>query len=249
MAPAGGTVAVGPDGRGGPHVFVDDLDEPVVTDHDRHHLERVLRLRRGDPLTVSDGTGRWRACRWGDEVEVVGEIAEVPASASSLGVGFVPVKGDRPEWVVQKCTELGVDRLVVLESERSVVRWDGERAARHLERLEKVAREAAMQSRRCRLPRIEGVVALSVLAAERGVVRADAGGRPPGPGDRLVVVGPEGGWTDAERELVPASVGLGDHVLRAETAAVTAAALYGAIRAGRVTAVGRSSPDSTAQGD
>ena len=55
-------------GRGGaPHVFVDDLDAPRLSDDDRHHLGRALRLRPGDPLTLSDGRGRWRWARFGDE--------------------------------------------------------------------------------------------------------------------------------------------------------------------------------------
>ena len=240
---------VGPDGRAGPHVFVSDLDAPVPEAADRHHLERVLRLRRGDPLTVSDGAGRWRPCRWGDELEPVGEVVEVPRPAMPVAVGFVPVKGDRPEWVVQKCTELGVDRLVVLSSERSVVRWEGDRAARHLERLAKVAREAAMQSRRCHLPQIDGVFPLGEVSGEEGIVRAEAGGRRPERGDRLVVVGPEGGWTDVERGLVPTAVGLADHVLRAETAAITATVLYTALRAGRVAGDSPMVNDSDAQGD
>ncbi len=67
-------------------------------------------------------------------------------------------KHDRPEWLVQKPTELGVDRIVFLHAERSVVRWDGDRAERHLARLAAVAVEALMQSRRVWLPEIVGPV-------------------------------------------------------------------------------------------
>ena len=52
-----------PDGQGGPHAYVEDLDEPTLADEDRHHLARVLRLRDGDSLTVGDGLGRWRPAR------------------------------------------------------------------------------------------------------------------------------------------------------------------------------------------
>ncbi|MYA86110.1 MAG: hypothetical protein F4Y12_11055, partial [Acidimicrobiaceae bacterium] len=60
--------------RSGPHVLVSDVDSPELADDDRHHLERVLRLRSGDPLTVGDGAGRWRPCRFSDEIEPVGGV-------------------------------------------------------------------------------------------------------------------------------------------------------------------------------
>jgi 16S rRNA (uracil1498-N3)-methyltransferase len=233
MTGVGTTALGGPDGRGGPHAFVADLDRPVLDPDDRRHLERVLRVRVGDPLTVSDGRGWWRPCRLGDGLEPAGEPRREARREPALTIAFAPVKGDRPEWVVQKATELGVDRIVVLHAERSVVRWEGERAARHIARLQKVAREAAMQSRRCHLPEVEGVLELSDVAALHGVVRADLGGDAPSLDRATVVIGPEGGWTDAERALVPATVGLADHVLRAETAAVTASALYSILRAQR----------------
>ena len=225
--------ARGPDGRGGPHVFVDSIDSPSLSASDRHHLERVLRVRAGDPLTVSDGRGRWRPCRYGVPLDATGDPVVVAAPTPPLTVGFAPVKGDRPEWVVQKLTELGVDRIVVLQTERSVVRWDGERAARQVERLVRIARDAAMQCRRCHLPDIEGVWSLSSALDELpGAVRAERDGEPLSADDQVLVVGPEGGWTDDERALLPRAVGLGDHVLRAETAAVTAGALMTALRGG-----------------
>jgi 16S rRNA (uracil1498-N3)-methyltransferase len=231
MAPAGTTALGGPDGRGGPHVFVADLDRPALGDEDRHHLQRVVRLRPGDTLTVSDGAGAWVPCRFGDELEVVGNRRIEQRRVPEVALGFVPVKGDRPEWVVQKATELGVDRMVVLRSERSVVRWEGDRARRQIERLVKVAREAAMQCRRCHLPVLEGVVDLSEVADRAGVVRADLGGGPPSLDRSFVLVGPEGGWSPGEADRIPATVGLADHVLRAETAAVTAVVRLAALRA------------------
>lgn len=225
---------LGPDGRSGPHVFVEDIARPTLGADDRHHLERVLRLRAGDPLTVSDGHGRWRACRYGVPIEPVGDLHHVPRRTPSLTVAFAPVKGDRPEWVVQKLTELGIDRILVLETERSVVRWAGERAQRQLDRLNRVAREAAMQCRRCHLPELDGPYAPTVVGALPGAARADRGGRPLSTDDVVVLVGPEGGWTDEERRGAPDAVALGDHVLRAETAAVTAGALMTALRGGWV---------------
>lgn len=209
---------------------------PELAEEDRHHLARVLRLRAGEAVTVADGTGGWRRCRFapGGRLEPTGEVHHDPAPRPPLTVGFVPTKGERPEWVVQKLTEAGVDRIVVLASARSVVRWEAERAGRHLERLRKVAREAAMQSRRTWLPTVGDVVALPAFVAELGdrCALAEAGGAPPSLGRPAVLVGPEGGWSDEERSLAPALVGLGPHVLRAETAAVAAGVLLAALRAG-----------------
>lgn len=220
----------GPDGSHGPHVFVSDLDRPVLTDGDRHHLERVLRLRPDDALTVSDGHGQWRPCRFGPELQMTGEIETERLLDPPLTIAFAPVKGDRPEWVVQKLTELGIDRIVLLETERSVVRWSGDRVARQVERMNKIAREAAMQCRRCHLPVIEAIATVEELATMPGAVRADRGGDTPSLDRPTIMIGPEGGWSRAERDLVPAAVGLADHVLRAETAAVAAAVRYGALR-------------------
>lgn len=221
----------------GPHVFVDDLDHPVLGGDDRHHLTRSLRLRAGAPLTISDGRGRWRTARFGDVVEPVGEVRLEPEPERSVVVGFAPVKGQRPEWAVQKLTELGVDAIWLLVAERSVVRWDGERATGHAERLRRIVREAAMQSRRCRLPEVRtGVRPVDVVAP--GVALADPGGGRLPDGTVTLVVGPEGGWTDDERALGAPTVGLGPTVLRTETAAVAAGVLLCALRAGTLTLPG-----------
>ena len=148
-----------------------------------------------------------------------------------LTVGLAPTKGDRPEWAVQKLTELSIDHIVILRTERSIIRWEGDRVAHHLERLRRIAREAAMQSRRSWLPTVEGVHA---LADHPDAALADPGGRPLTLGDGVVLCGPEGGWSDDERAEARDRVGLGPAVLRAETAAVTAGALLAALRHGLV---------------
>ncbi len=222
-----------PRGRG-PHVFVVDLHRLELTDDDRHHLQRSLRLRAGDPLTASDGAGRWRGARFGVEVEPDGPIEEGPQTGPEVVVALTPVKGQRPEWAVQKLTELGVDAVWLLVTDRSVVRWDGERAVHHRDRLARVAREAAMQSRRCTLPDLRvGVPVAQVLEADTPPVLAHPGGGPPALG-RPLLIGPEGGWSEAELAAAPATVGLGPTVLRAETAAVAAGALLAGLRAGIV---------------
>lgn len=220
-----------PDGRGGPHVFVVDLEDPELTVEDRHHLATVLRLRDGDEMTISDGLGRWQPCRFGATIESCGDLVLVPPPTLEVGVGFALIKGDRPELVVQKLTEMGVDRIVPLTAERSVVRWDAEKATRQFRRLERVAREASMQSRRVRLPVVESVAPFGSVADAPGVALAESGGGPVDLARPMLLVGPEGGWTAGELSDRP-RVGLGPTVLRAETAAMVAGALLTALRDG-----------------
>jgi 16S rRNA (uracil1498-N3)-methyltransferase len=217
------------------HAFVDDLDAPVLDDTDRHHLAHALRLRPGEEVTVSDGAGRWRRCRFapGGALEPDGPILYQEPSSPAVAIGFVVTKGARPEWVVQKLTEVGVDRIVPLSSARSIVRWDPPRAEHNVERLRRVAREAAMQSRRTRLPEVSGLLALAD-AAGPGVALAEVGGDPPSLERPFVLIGPEGGWGGAERASGLPLVGLGPNVLRSETAAVAAGVLLCALRAGLV---------------
>ena len=216
-------------------VLVEHLDEPRLDDGALHHLRRVLRLRDGAEVCAADGAGGWRSTRFrgGADLETDGDVAHEPRPEPVLGVAFVPVKGDRPELVVQKLTEVGVDRILVCTSERAVVRWEGERGDRHLERLGRVAREASQQCRRLWLPEVAPATLAELLGA--GAVPADLGGRPVAPTDRVLLVGPEGGWSDAERSAAATAgaspVTLGPHVLRAETAAIAAGVLLVATRA------------------
>ncbi len=225
-----------PDGRSGPHAFVDDLDAPQLSPDDHHHLARSLRLRPGDPLTVSDGAGGWRRCRFGDPLEIHGEIVRVERRAPTLTVGFALTKGQsRPELVVQKLTELGIDRVVPFRAERSVTRWDGEREAKRAQRLARIAREAAMQSRRVWLPEIGAATTFADLASQPAAVRAERGGGPLTIAHTTVLIGPEGGWSEGERTRLD-EVDLSDHVLRAETAAIAAGVLM--VRARRLAGSG-----------
>lgn len=211
-----------------------DLDHPELSPSDRHHLERALRLRPGDELVLGDGVGGRRRALMGPVLELAGEVERLRSPDPAITVALAPSKGDRPEWAVQKMTELGVDRVVVFEAARSVVRWEGERAAGHVERLRRIAREAAMQSRRAWLPVVEEVASFASVASRPGAALAVAGGSAPSLSTSVVLIGPEGGWSTEELALGLPTIGLGPHVLRAETAAVTAVALLSALRTGLV---------------
>ncbi len=140
----------------GPHVFVDDLDPA------RGRRGRPPPPRARAPVAArrpADGVGRpWllAGVPVRPRTRAGGRGRPRRRRRAALTVGFALVKGERPELIVQKLTELGIDRIVPFVAERSVVRWDGDRAAGHVERLRRVAREAAMQSRRCWLPEVVG---------------------------------------------------------------------------------------------
>jgi 16S rRNA (uracil1498-N3)-methyltransferase len=135
---------------------------------------------------------------------------------------------------VQKLTEVGVDRILVFAAARSVVRWEGAKAARQRQRLAKVAREAAMQSRRSWLPDIGMLGGFAEAAALSGAVLADRGGAPPTLQAHTVLIGPEGGWAPEELAHGLPTIGVGSHHLRAETAAVAVGLLLTGLRAGLV---------------
>tara|TARA_Y100001949_G_scaffold139118_1_gene120894 strand:- start:1951 stop:2646 length:696 start_codon:yes stop_codon:yes gene_type:complete len=219
-----------PDGTNGPHVFAQDLEAPELADEDRHHLGRVLRLRKGDPLTISDGARRWRQAAFGDSLTLLGDIIEVPAPSPLITVGFVVPKGDRPTWIVQKLTELGVDEIHLLSSSRSVVEWDVHKSEQQRSRLARVAREAAMQSRQVKVPIIREMRdVLEALSMFEGTL-AHRGGSQLTLKRSTIYIGPEGGWASSEIADRP-TVSLGPSVLRSETAAVTAGSALALLRA------------------
>ncbi len=214
-------------------VYVGSLEVPELSGDDAHHLRRVLRLRPGAEVCLGDGRGGVRAARLGEGSELVltGPALRLPAPSVTVTIGVAPPKGDRLDLLVAKACELGVDRIVLFEAQRSVVRWDAGRAAGALERLARVVRAAGAQSRRPRLPDLE-VGDLSELI-DRGAPLADLEGRAPAAEDRILLVGPEGGWTEDERRAADARGGrvrLAAGVLRTETAAIAAATVLGLAR-------------------
>lgn len=210
------------------HLFVTALEEPEPAEDDAHHLFRVLRLRDGETVTVSDGAGSWRPTRVaGTSLVPTGEVEYVAATPPVIIATAIP-KGDRLEWMVQKLTEVGVAEIVFLHCERSVVRWTGDRATKQLERQRRVAREASSQSRRVWLPKLSGPLSFGEVAAAGNVIVADPSGAPfeRTVGPVTVVIGPEGGLTAEELGTAPTVRSWGSNILRVETAAVIVAASF-----------------------
>jgi 16S rRNA (uracil1498-N3)-methyltransferase len=202
------------------------------------HLFRARRAARGDSLRAVDGAGRARLARVVD-VRRDGAVLELgdglPTAEPRRRVTLI-VAAPRPErasWLVEKGTELGVEAVVWLRSERAPRRF----GAGVLERHRRVAVSAMQQCGGARLPRLAGPIDWSGLAAELGAVEAAlvldpsaaVDDRPPPAARYAALVGPEGGWTDGERRALDGmgcrAWSLGPRVLRVETAAVVAAGL------------------------
>ena len=214
--------------RSAAHVFVRSLEIPSLSADDQHHLLKVLRVNSTDQITVSDGVGSWITAtisKDGD-VRATSELHVVERPKWALSIAFAPVKGEKPELIVQKLTELGIDEIIPLApTARSVVRWDTAKAEKQTGRLQRVANEAAMQSRRVWLPVVQPVTQLADLVLRTDVAFAEPGGVEVSAVHRTIVVGPEGGFTPGELGDSVGRVSLGESVLRAETAAIVAGAL------------------------
>lgn len=195
-----------------------------------HQVLRVLRMRSGDRLMLLDGHGEAVTCRLEGTDCVVEERGPTGGEpAHRLTVWQALLRGDHLEPMIRHATEVGVSEFRLFVSERCVAR---ELSPRRLERLRAVAREAAEQSERGRIPDVAGPVPFSDAAAGPSVLlleRADAPRlselEPPG----SVVIGPEGGFSPGEVEMAERAgmpfAALGPRILRSETVAVAAAAV------------------------
>ncbi len=202
---------------------VEDPASPVLSRDAHHHLRAVLRARDGEEVVVTDGRGAWSFCEvTASGLERVSEVVVDPPPPPTA-LYLAPLKGDRAERSVVQATELGVGTIVPLLSERVVVRWRGEARDKVLARWRRLAREACGQCRRTYFPVVDDPV--EVAHVPHDVAVADFGGETDWSGCARVAVGPEGGWDPQEWSPERRRLSLGPTVLRADTAAVVAAAL------------------------
>lgn len=208
-----------------------------------HYLLTVRRLAAGDAIEVFDGQGGAREARL--EASEDGWIARFTAPLQQAATRPAVIlcyglpKGDKLDRVVRQATEIGVAEIRLVACERSVVRLDGDRAAKRIDRLDRIAAEAARQSGRADVPRITGPVVVDLAPADAAaggplrLVLHPAGGEPlealPLTAPVEVWVGPEGGFAPAELARLDAAgaqrISLRCPVLRTETAAPLAVAL------------------------
>ncbi len=192
-----------------------------------HHLDRVLRRGDGAPVTYTDGCGAAGAGALRGAAVRRGEERHHPAPAPAVTIAVAPPRrAERARYLVEKLAELGVDRLVWLTTKHRQAPPPKPAKARAW------AVAALEQSRGAHLLAVEGPAPLSELSGAVWVADAGGGRPPPVAGSISIVVGPEGGLAAGEAPAGATLVGLGDRVLRTETAAV-AAALVGLQAAGR----------------
>jgi 16S rRNA (uracil1498-N3)-methyltransferase len=241
-----------------PPAFAADERSATLDADETRHARGVLRLKSGDEIFVFDGAGREFQCtvrtlsRDMADLDVICEVAPAqPESTLHLTLAIALLKGEKFDLVVQKSTELGVTRIVPVDSERAEIRLRDHRdIQKRVTRWERIAREAAKQSGRATVPEIATPLLFDSFISEPGAPRdlaspnlgklmfserggssfGDASSKLLGRSEQiLALVGPEGGWTDQEieraREAVWEVVTLRGRTLRAETAAIIIAGL------------------------
>lgn len=207
------------------------------------HLSRVLRARIGQEFDITTGNqvrrGRITAISQDRvEFELGAEVSTPLPVPVTLALSIF--KFDRMEWAIEKCTELGVTRIVPVIARRTETHLAAA-AAKRVERWRRIALQATEQSRRTSPPEISPPLKLRDAAALPGSLRILLSEGEPdamlkdvvqsGSGDGVVILalGPEGGWTDAELKLFQESgwisASLGNTILRAETAAIASLAV------------------------
>ncbi len=211
-----------------------------------HYLKNVLRLRRGDVVRLFNGQdGEWLCTllelRKSGAVALCGERLAAPTPPPDIDYLFAPLKAARLDYIAQKATEMGARRIRPVITERTVVRKV------KLERLRANAVEAAEQCNLVFVPRVLEPVGLERLLAEwdatRRIVHCDEAAPVADPlaalariepGPLAVLIGPEGGFSPRERQMLRGldcahAVRLGPRVMRADTAGVAALALVQAV--------------------
>ena len=226
--------------------------EIVITGADVNHIRNVLRMRTGEEVLIADGRGAEYRCKLTDlsENEVRAQIlwkldgnAEL-ASAVTLFQGLP--KSDKMDLIVQKCVELGVDRIVPVSTKRAVVKLDAKKEETRLKRWNTISESAAKQSGRGVIPEVSGVMSFGkaleeakkldvlLIPYERAEHMAETR-RVMGeirPGQSVgVFIGPEGGFEESEVEEAVAAgaraITLGRRILRTETAGLAVMAMLG----------------------
>lgn len=217
-----------------------------ITGNDVNHIKNVLRMREGEQIRVSDGNNRKYLCEIAliSAEEVTAAILSEEAADNELPSRIYLFQGlpkaDKMEWIIQKAVELGVYQVIPVETKRAVVRLDGKKAAKKVERWNGISESAAKQSGRNIVPQVGDVITMKEalqMAREldivlipyelaegmdhtREVIDRIAPGQSVG-----IFIGPEGGFDQGEVLEAEAAgaqtITLGKRILRTETAGLT----------------------------
>ena len=216
-----------------------------IIGEDAQHIGRVLRLRPGESILVCDGRGR--------EAKANITSLEKQRVYAALEESFHPAQGEpsaeitlyqclpkqgKMEWIVQKCVELGVSKIVPVASSRCVVRWEEKDVSKRTARYQRVAYEAAKQCQRGKIPTVESLIPLTEIVPSRHELMLLAYEQETAPLKKVLrqqadglkniglIIGPEGGLEVNEVECLrqqgAISISLGNRILRTETAGMAA---------------------------
>jgi len=226
---------------------------------DAHHITRVMRMKENDQVIVSDSETRTviaKIVELGSQevkLEIVDEQVKNTEPNWQVSIAQALPKGDKMELIVQKCTEIGAAQFIPFESQRVIVQYDHKKEAKRIERWQKIAKEAAEQAHRNKIPSVEVTHSFKQLLElmpqfnlvlfcyeETGKGKDGAAikdilttfnlniEQQSSPIRILIVAGSEGGFTEQEATQAQAAgaklVGLGARILRAETAGLVALA-------------------------
>ena len=236
-------------------IFVEDVsgNEIIISGGDANHLARSLRARRGDRITAVDGTGKCAVVELIDfdretiTARRVSDIDRVNSERKIVLADCLP-KQNRFDNIIEKATELGVDKIEPLISERTIARPGGSRADVKLERWRRIAKESAEQCARDTIPTISAIRDLDAWLADITPLDDDTlllfcwereqsttvrevlnSYRLSGGENIIVLIGPEGGFSDREVNAIKfaggVSVTLGSRVLKTDTAAISVLAM------------------------
>ena len=226
-----------------------DIDEKYfvhLNKDDEHHVLHVMRMKKGDEIEVVSNQKVF-LCRLDETnpltISMVHEIATDVEISEDVTLLFALTKGDKIDLVLQKATELGVKKVALIASERTVVKYDEKDLEKKCLRFKKIMKEASEQSHRLIVPEFLGVFNLKNLpkevfsdinyvAYEKDASDANNSFKGLSKGKSVsILIGPEGGFSEQEIENVTKlgfiRTSLGKRILRAETAAIYALSVLG----------------------
>lgn len=206
------------------------IENPILSERELQHAKNSLRIRDGEQIRLTDGRGGLAIAKFGDELEVI-EKWQVQPVEPLIHVVQALAKGDRDELAVQTSTELGARRFTPWQSQRSIIRWNEQKALKGVQRWQAIATEAMKQSHQAWIPEIRefakntdfeisGQLIVLEPDAEQALTSLEFS-------DELtLVVGPEGGISEAELDFLARRgaqmASLGNSVFRTSTAAPAA---------------------------
>ena len=224
-------------------------DTISLKDEERNHIVKVLRLKVGDEISIFNGNGKeYKALIKSIQprevfCEIVEEIKRDTEAKLKIFLAFSIPKSDKIDFIIQKCTELGVHSLIPFQSEYTVVDYTGKDVDKKLKRLRMIAINACKQSLRNLIPEIiymnnfqscveylkNKKLKIILYESEKEAKIKDVLNEFHNPNDVAIIVGTEGGFTETEIEYATESgfksVTLGKRILRAETAAITVSSI------------------------